>query len=123
MSTWIDPPRRRGHHLWDSDEDDDLDAELDARRDLYFGPGAGADDERMIAAYRGHLVSGKKVPTKEAIASLEVVNLEDLKDDSKPLPCTQISSKSSFLAGVWTMWDLFQSIVLSNLITETSNIH
>lgn len=119
MSTWIDPPRRRGHHPWDSDSDDDLDADLDAHRDLYFGPGAAADDERMIAAYRGHLVSGKKVPTKEAIASLEAVNLEGLKDDSKLLPCTQISSKFSFPAGLWTM-GLYQSPVLSNLTIELS---
>jgi hypothetical protein len=113
MSAFIEPPRRRVGHDWgDSDEDDDLEAELEARHtDLYFGSGAGADEERIMAAYRGHMVSGKKVPTKEAIASLEVVKLEGLNDDSKPLPRFYTSSEL-FLVGFWSI-HLFRSPVLS----------
>ena len=111
MSAWMDPPRRRGGHPWESDEDDDLEAELEARRtDLYFGPGAGAEEERVIAAYRGHLVSGKKVPTKEAIASLEAVKLEDLKDDSKPLSCTHTSNKLP----LWLVFGLYVPVSITS---------
>ena len=35
---------------------------------------------------RGALASSKKVPTKEAIASLELVTIQDLSDKSKAIP-------------------------------------
>lgn len=41
------------------------------------------DDERSMAAMRGALAAGKRVPSKEALASLEIVKLEDLEDNGR----------------------------------------
>lgn len=43
----------------------------------------GADDERSVAAMRGALANSKKLPTKEALASLEKVKVEDLPERDK----------------------------------------
>jgi hypothetical protein len=73
--------RRNGH--WDSDDDDDSapDLEIEAIRrtsDLMFS-GEGMDDERSMAAMRAQIAAAKKVPSKEAIASLEKVDPKELK--------------------------------------------
>jgi hypothetical protein len=47
---------------------------------LFSGEG---DDERSLAAMRGAIASGKKIPTREAIAALEIVKVDDLPDKSK----------------------------------------
>jgi hypothetical protein len=49
---------------------------------LFSGEG---DDERSLAAMRGAVASGKKIPTREAIATLEVVKIGDLSDKSKSI--------------------------------------
>ena len=71
--------------MWgDSDDDDDSAPETEAeahRRSTEFFLNPGPEDERSIAAMRGALASGKRVPSKEAIASLEVVKLEDLEEN------------------------------------------
>ena len=80
-----EPPhgrRRNGH--WDSDDDDDLvpDLEIEAIRrssDLMFGA-EGMDEERSMAAMRAQIAAAKKVPSKEAIASMEKVDPKKLKD-------------------------------------------
>ena len=82
-------PRRRTGGSWDSDDDDeslpDIDVESYRRNaDLLFNQ--DGDDERSLAAMRGALASSKKVPTKEAIASLELVTIQDLSDKSKAIP-------------------------------------
>ena len=41
------------------------------------------DDERSMAAMRGALASGKRVPSKDALASLEIVKLEDLEENGR----------------------------------------
>jgi hypothetical protein len=41
------------------------------------------DDERSMAAMRGALAAGKRVPSKEALASLEIVKLEDLEENGR----------------------------------------
>jgi hypothetical protein len=81
-------PRRRAG-TWDSDDDDDsvpeVEAEAAYRRNaemLFSGEG---DDERSLAAMRGAIASGKKIPTREAIATLEVVKIGDLSDKSKSI--------------------------------------
>ncbi len=43
------------------------------------------DDERSMAAMRGALAAGKRVPSKEAIASLEIVKLEDLEENGRSM--------------------------------------
>lgn len=86
----MNPPRRRREiPAWPSDDEDDLDLEAEqAERDLFLrAAGVTIDDERIMAAYRGQMKLGPKVPTKEAIASLEVVALEDMKElRCKPIP-------------------------------------
>jgi hypothetical protein len=80
-------PRRRAG-TWDSDDDDDdsvpeVEGEGAYRRNaemLFSGEG---DDERSLAAMRGAIASGKKIPTREAIAALEIVKVDDLPDKSK----------------------------------------
>ena len=79
-------PRRRAG-TWDSDDDDDSVSEVEGeaayRRNaemLFSGEG---DDERSLAAMRGAMASGKKIPTREAIAALEIVKVDDLPDKSK----------------------------------------
>lgn len=42
--------------------------------------GGDYDDERSIAALRGAVAGGKRVPSKEALESLESVKVADLKD-------------------------------------------
>lgn len=42
--------------------------------------GGDYDDERSIAALRGAVAGGKRVPSKEALESLETVKVVDLKD-------------------------------------------
>jgi hypothetical protein len=82
-------PRRRAG-TWDSDDDDDdsvpeVEGEGAYRRNaemLFSGEG---DDERSLAAMRGAIASGKKIPTREAIAALEIVKVDDLPDKSKLL--------------------------------------
>ncbi len=75
-------PRRRTSN-WDSDEDEDSALGADVysefqrrQHEILFGEGLG--EERSLAAMRGAIASGKRVPSKEAIASLEEVKLGDL---------------------------------------------
>ncbi|KAF4635486.1 hypothetical protein G7Y89_g2612 [Cudoniella acicularis] len=95
MSNWLDPTpppthRRRITAPFTSsrrigigmDSDDDDDAENDGitrhgEPELYFSP--DMDEERAMAAMRGALAASKKVPSREAIAALEVIKVEDLK--------------------------------------------
>jgi hypothetical protein len=73
-------------HTWDSDDDDDSVPEIDAeayRRSAEFLFSSDADDERSMAAMRGALAAGKRVPSKEALASLETVKLEDLEENGR----------------------------------------
>jgi hypothetical protein len=73
-------------HTWDSDDDDDPVPEMDAesyRRSAELLFGADLDEERSMAAMRGALAAGKRVPSKEALASLEIVKLEDLEDNGR----------------------------------------
>lgn len=79
-------PRRQAG-TWDSEDDDDsvpeVEGEAAYRRSaelLFSGEG---DDERSLAAMRGAIASGKKIPTREAIAALEIVKIDDLSDKSK----------------------------------------
>jgi hypothetical protein len=78
--------RRHAAPSWESDDDDD-DAHLadseDAayrRHSQLFGD---QDEERAMAAIRGSIAAAKKVPSKEALASLEKIDLKDLKDSEK----------------------------------------
>ena len=81
MNSWTDRTTAR-HRLptgWDnSDDEDDLE---DRHPDEYGGP--EGDDDRALAALRGAIAGSKKVPSKSAIASLEVVKPEDLKEADK----------------------------------------
>jgi hypothetical protein len=79
------PPRRRDNPDWDSDDDDDP---LSApNSDIYANPyRAGAmfngdmDDERRMAAARASLAGGKKVPSREFVASLEKLDPKEMKE-------------------------------------------
>ena len=77
--------RRRAAPTWESDDEDDealADSE-DAghrRHSELFGD---QDDERTLAAIRGSIAAAKKIPSKEALASLERIDLKDLKDSEK----------------------------------------
>ena len=83
----LDPSRsrRRDNPDWDSEDDDDP---LSApESDVYTNPyragllfNSDMDDERRMAAARGALAAGKKVPSKEFVASLEKLNPKDLKE-------------------------------------------
>lgn len=77
-----------GTHGWgDSDDDDDsvpeIDAEAAYRRNAELLFSSDLDEERSMAAMRGALAAGKRVPSKEALASLEIVKLEDLEDNGR----------------------------------------
>lgn len=75
-------------HTWDSDDDDDPVPEMDAetyRRNAELLFSTDLDDERSMAAMRGALAAGKRVPSKEAIASLEIVKLEDLEENGRSM--------------------------------------
>jgi DNA-binding SARP family transcriptional activator len=69
-------------HTFDSDDDEDSVPEIDAdtayRRSAELLFSSDLDEERSMAAMRGALAAGKRVPSKEALASLEVVKVEDL---------------------------------------------
>ncbi|KAE9381741.1 hypothetical protein N431DRAFT_440567 [Stipitochalara longipes BDJ] len=88
-NTAFDPPhprRRAATHTWDSDDDEDPVPEMDAetyRRNAELLFSTDLDDERSMAAMRGALASGKRVPSKEALASLEIVKLEDLEENGR----------------------------------------
>jgi hypothetical protein len=73
-------------HTWDSDDDEDPVPEMDAetyRRNAELLFSTDLDDERSMAAVRGALAAGKRVPSKEALASLEIVKLEDLEENGR----------------------------------------
>jgi hypothetical protein len=78
--------RRHAAPSWESDDDDDdghlADSEDAAyrRHSQLFGD---QDEERAMAAIRGSIAAAKKVPSKEALASLEKIDLKDLKDSEK----------------------------------------
>ncbi|KAG9236316.1 hypothetical protein BJ875DRAFT_234402 [Amylocarpus encephaloides] len=81
MNSWMDrtAPRPRFPNEWDnSDEDDDLEER--------FPDGHGGlevEDDRTLSSLQTGIFGTKKVPSKTAIASLEVVKPEDLKDADK----------------------------------------
>lgn len=75
--------RRRAVPAWDSEDDDDLadSEEMGYRRhSQMFGD---QDEERALAALRGSIAAAKKIPSKEALAALERVDLKDLKESDK----------------------------------------
>ncbi|KUJ24079.1 uncharacterized protein LY89DRAFT_11372 [Mollisia scopiformis] len=76
--------RRRLATAWDSDDDEESAASYErmevARRhaaETLFG---AYDDERSVAAIRSAVAAAKRVPSKEALDSLEPVKVADLKD-------------------------------------------
>lgn len=78
-------PRRRDNPDWDSDDDDDPLSAADS--DIYTNPyRAGAmfsgdmDEERRMAAARASLAGGKKVPSREFVASLEKLDPKEMKE-------------------------------------------
>jgi hypothetical protein len=74
-------------HTFDSDDDEDsvpeIDAEASYRRSAELLFSSDLDDERSMAAMRGALAAGKRVPSKEALASLEIVKVEDLEENGR----------------------------------------
>jgi hypothetical protein len=76
-------------HTFDSDDDDDsvpeIDAEASYRRSAELLFSSDLDDERSMAAMRGALAAGKRVPSKEALASLEIVKVEDLEENGRSM--------------------------------------
>lgn len=74
-------------HTFDSDDDEDSVPEIDAdtayRRSAELLFSSDLDEERSMAAMRGALAAGKRVPSKDALASLEVVKVEDLEDNGR----------------------------------------
>lgn len=85
----------------DSDDDDDADIDIESRQrdsDVYFN--LQRDEQRALATMHRAIAASKKVPSKEAIASLEKVNLQDLQtsDQSKPSPIFYRSCYSLSLA-------------------------
>lgn len=99
--------RRRLAAAWDSDDDEESLASYQrmevARRhaaETLFG--GGYDDERSTAVLRSAMAAAKRLPTKEALDSLESVKVADLKDAdrsklhicvaSMSLTCFQLAS-------------------------------
>ena len=76
--------RRRMAHTWDSDDDDDSATEVDRERlrggSLYT---AEMEEERALAHMRAAIAAGKKVPSKEALASIEKLDIKDLNESDK----------------------------------------
>jgi predicted kinase len=73
-----------------------MDAETYRRNaELLFS--ADLDDERSMAAMRGALAAGKRVPSKEALAALEIVKLEDLEENGRSTSSFIAISKSTIL--------------------------
>jgi hypothetical protein len=50
------------------------------RGEFLFNP---EDEERAMAAVRGALAASKKIPSKETIDALEVVDTKDLSEEEK----------------------------------------
>jgi hypothetical protein len=79
----MDGPARTRRGLDISDDDEESDGE-DAHREpggVYrYGDG---DEDRAMAVLRGAISVSKRVPSKAAIASLQVVKVEDLKEADK----------------------------------------
>lgn len=79
--------RRRAARGWDSEDDDDAAEDTESvgyhRHSQLFGE---QDEDRAMAAIRGAMAAAKKIPSKEAIASLERVDMKDLKDADKGKP-------------------------------------
>lgn len=85
--------RRRAVPTWESDDDDDALADSeDLGYQRHSQPFGDQDDERTLAAIRGSIAAAKKVPSKEALASLERVDLKGLKDSDRGgfNPCTTL---------------------------------
>ena len=89
-----EPPhtRRPSHGIsFESDDDDESAPDTDSdtfRRnsELFFSQ---SDEEHAIAAMRGQMLSGKRIPSQSALAALENVDPLDLKeaDRSKTIYC------------------------------------
>jgi hypothetical protein len=81
-------------HTWDSDDDDDSTPDVEhesLRREALY---AEFDEEqRTLASMRGAIAAGKKVPSKEAIASIEKLDIKDLgdADKCKSSPCPKLN--------------------------------
>ena len=110
-------PRRRDNPDWDSDDDDDPWSVPDS--DNHTNPyravamfNGDMDDERRMAAARASLAGGKKVPSKEFVASLEKLNPKDIKeaDRSKFLQRTLGTSECNSLLTLDSLHDLLQRI-------------
>jgi hypothetical protein len=75
---------------WESDDDEEflpgIGRDRSGREEDLFYP--EIDDERSLAAMRGALAIGKRVPSKEALASLESVDLGELKDSDRCKFCS-----------------------------------
>ena len=87
---WMEggPARRRGWDLSDEGEESDDDGlHRDPSQVFHYPDGDDDRDDRAMAALRGMIASSKKVPSKAAIAALEVVKPEDLKDADKSKFC------------------------------------
>ncbi|EHL00858.1 putative E3 ubiquitin-protein ligase hrd-1 [Glarea lozoyensis 74030] len=83
---------RRGLDISDDDEDSDLERESNeiyrreeelSRRENELARREDGNEERAMAVLRGAIALGKRVPSKAAIASLQVVKVEDLKEADK----------------------------------------
>jgi hypothetical protein len=87
---WMEGPSgRRGWDLSDDGEEsdgEDSPRRLSAMERLYrFGDDRYGDgpDERALAVLRGAMAVTKKVPSRAAIASLQVLKVEDLQESEK----------------------------------------
>lgn len=72
----------------DEEEDDELFEAADYRRhaDLLFGD-PGEEEIRAMAAMRGALAMGKKVTTRDFLANLEVVPIEQVPENERSKLC------------------------------------
>lgn len=79
--------RRRMPQSYDASDDEDDDSP-DSNESVRSHTGRlynEAEDERALASMRGGIASGKRVPSKEAMASIEKVEIKDL--DEKDRSC------------------------------------
>ena len=81
---------RRAVSSWDSDDDEDSNPDIEAEaarreaaREAFYDQ---VEEERTMAAMRGALAAGKRLPSREALAALEIVKIEDLKESDRSRP-------------------------------------
>jgi len=80
----------------DSNSDEEVEILRRQRRDEELIASIhNADEERLLATMRANIAASKRVPSKEAIASIEKLDVNDLSEDQRSKQTFQVSRRIS----------------------------